>query len=356
MRFEWIEDPARFEQLEAAWEQLAERQDSPFLRHAWFAAWWSAFGAGRRLRVCTGWDGDELAAVFPLLAAGRRLEPIENAHTPSFRPFARSEAELRELTREVLRASRGRLCLLGVPADDSSVEELARSSGELGRVSLVRIEARSPFVDTAAGWDAFWSGLSRKTKKDLRHRRNRLEAMGAEVAPLAEPADLEVELEQGLAVEGSGWKSGRGTAIVQEPATSAFYRELARRFARLGKLRFSTVSVDGRVIAFDYVLVDGGRAYTLKGGYDVAHAGLAPGLVLTLAQVERCCKLGLASLELLGEEAAWKLKFTDAARPLVEVHSYERRPLPLTHYAWRRLGRPVAKRAYRRFFPGRARG
>ena len=53
-RIEWIDDPARFAALREQWDWLAARQPSPFGRHAWYSAWWNAFGSGRRAQGLRG--------------------------------------------------------------------------------------------------------------------------------------------------------------------------------------------------------------------------------------------------------------------------------------------------------------
>jgi CelD/BcsL family acetyltransferase involved in cellulose biosynthesis len=91
----------------------------------------------------------------------------------------------------------------------------------------------------------------------------------------------------------------------------------------------------------------------LKGGYDEAFRRYAPGLMLTLAEIERAQELGLEAVELLGDQADWKAKFANDERAHWLVHSYRRRPVPLARYAYRRAVRPPLRRAYRRVRAGR---
>jgi CelD/BcsL family acetyltransferase involved in cellulose biosynthesis len=102
------------------------------------------------------------------------------------------------------------------------------------------------------------------------------------------------------------------------------------------------------MIAFDLCLVDKGRLWILKGGFDEAFRRYAPGLLLTLAGIERAQELGLEAVELLGDQAGWKAKFANDERAHWLVHSYRRRPVPLARYAYRRGVRPPLPRGYRR--------
>lgn len=347
MRAEWVVDADRFAELEPAWEKLAEPQRSPFLRHAWLSAWWKAFGGTRRLRVCTLWDNGELAGALPLYQARGHLAPTTNAHSNAFEPLARDERSLSELIRTVLAAS-PQLRLDLVPEDSPLFDPLVQVF-TANKHLLLRVPGpASPTVDTTGSLDAYWQGRSKNARKDFRRRRKRLAGLPAvEQRILVEPENLDSELMRGLAVEGSGWKSRRGTAILDAPETTHFYREVATRFAELDKLRFSTISIDGDVAAFAFNLLDHGKIWCLKSGYSPVFAPFSPGKLLMLAQIERCFELDLSSFEFLGWADPWKSMFTQETRRHWTIGAYEKRPLPLVDYGLQRFVRPRARRGYR---------
>ena len=356
-RVEWIDEPVRFDELRPEWEALAELQRLPFLRHGWFSAWWRAFGSGRRLQICTLWNGSGLVGALPLAAGGGGLEALANVHSPVFRPLARDEEALRSLAEAAVERAPGVLRIPELSAGDPAVEALAGASRGAGRFTLVENGRVAPLVETTGELAGYLQALDRKARKDLERRRRKLESeQQASFTPIAVPADVERELTAGFEVEASGWKGERQTAVARSEDTSGFYRGLAEAFAPEGRLRLSTISVEGRAIAFDYCLLDHGRLWILKGGYDEAFRGYAPGLLLTLAQIERAFELGLEAVELCGDAAPWKLRFATASRSLCSVLSYRPRPAPIARYAYRRAMRPHVRRAYRRLLPGRQRG
>jgi hypothetical protein len=69
------------------------------------------------------------------------------------------------------------------------------------------------------------------------------------------------------AIEASGWKGERGAAIISRPETRSFYTEVSRWAARNGWLRLAFLRLDGRALAFQCGLEDGGTHYFLKGGF-----------------------------------------------------------------------------------------
>jgi len=227
---------------------------------------------------------------------------------------------------------------------EAVIEEASRSRR---RLTLVQPAHSSPYVDTRADVESYWARMSGNARRDFRRCRRLLQGV-PDVAQrvLENPRDLRSELARGFAIEGSGWKSERGTAILDAPETTAFYEALGEAFAALGKLKLSELSIGGEPVAFNFNIVDHGRVWGLKGGNDVAYSKYAPGMLLILAEIERCFELGLQSHELLGDESGWKRKFTREVRPHVDVRSYALRPAPLVEYAWRRSVRPGALRAY----------
>src|SRR5262249_37771966 len=67
MRCEIVHDPQEFARLARAWDELAHRaQVGLFLSHRWLSAWWRAFHGVDELWVLTLYDGERLAAAWPL--------------------------------------------------------------------------------------------------------------------------------------------------------------------------------------------------------------------------------------------------------------------------------------------------
>jgi CelD/BcsL family acetyltransferase involved in cellulose biosynthesis len=351
---EWIETRERFLTLAQEWDRLADRQRTPFIRHAWLASWWEAFG-GTALLICALWRDGELTALFPLQISGGRMEALANVHSPLFRPFARHEHDLETVIRAVLARPRD-LIVPALPADDPALKLLSASSATSRRISLVTPHHSSPIIETA-GVENYSSRLSAKTRQELgRLRRKMMREHEVEFSLVERPADLEFELQRGLEVEASGWKGARGTAVLSSPATAMFYRLVAQSFHADDRVRLSSITLDGRVVAFDLCLLDHGRLYGLKLGYDEQYRRFGPGLVLQLAEIERCCELGLDAFELLGDAEEYKLRFSTSERRHYMLRSYTRRPASFARYGYRRGIRPVLKQAHDRLRRLRPRG
>ena len=346
---EWVCSVERFAAIKADWDQLADLEKTPFVRHAWLASWWAAFGNGR-LRICALWDGDELAALFPLCATRSGLAGLTNEHTPRFTPLSRGRRDLERIVEEVLDQPHD-LRVEALPGDHPAFEVLSESCASRGRRLLVMPQQTSPIAETAE----YAARLSSKTARELgRLQRKMQREHRTEVSMVTRPSELEPELQRGFEVEASGWKGKRGTAILCSPRTDRFYRSMARSFHDEDRLRTSTITLDGDVAAFDLCLLDNGRVYGVKFGYDERFRHLAPGLVLQHGEIERCRELGFDAFELLGDDEEYKRRFSTANRPHYSLRAYRGGPVSLARYGYRRRVRPILRRTYRSL-PARAR-
>jgi hypothetical protein len=348
LRIEWLGEPERFERLAADWDRMLPGDARPFDLHPWYAAWYRAFGDSGSMRVCLAWDGDRLEAAFPLVERSRRsLAAMANVHTPVYRPVGRSPESVRAVVDAALEHGSGNLQVDALPADDPSVEALRAGTLADGRRHLIGRQQVSPIVSTTGSYESWRAATKPRWGAPLeRFRRKMVREHDTQLSIAAPPADLEIELARGFAVEASGWKGESGTAILSSERTITFYRELAYTFAARGELRLSRIVLDGHWAAFDLCLFHDNRLYLLKTGYDERFRKLAPGLVMRLSIIERCFELGVEAHELLGDEAEWKRKFATGERAHVGFHAYERGLRGSVSYTYRTAARPLLKRAY----------
>ena len=349
---EWIEDPASFAAHREEWDELAALDPSPFSRHAWLAVWWDAFGGDARLRVCLVREGDRLVAGLPLLRRGRGLAALANEHSPSFRPLA-GDPEARAALAAAVLESGAPLELRALPIDEDGAAGLVAALEARGARTLVEPDYVSPIADTTGAFDDYRARLKSGWRELERRGRKMARENEVEQALVAAPRDLDRELEEGLALEASGWKGRAGTAMLAAEATARFYREVARAFHAAGQLRLSGLRVDGRLVAFDLALLHERRYFLLKTAYDEELRTLAPGLVLRRAVIERCFELGLEAHEFLGPDMEWKRLFATGDRAHAMCRAYPRAPLPTAAFVYRRDVRPRLKRAYRALRPRR---
>jgi len=348
LRIEWLGEPKRFARLGADWDRMLPGDARPFDLHAWYAAWFRAFGEEGTMRICLAWDGDRLEAAFPLVLRPRRsLAAMANVHTPVFRPVGRTPQAVRAVVEAALALGTNNLDLAAIPFDDASLSVLRGAAAEAGRRHVIGTQHVSPIVATTGTYEDWRAGSRPRWGAPLeRFRRKMLREHETGLWVVEEPGDLDAELARGFAVEASGWKGQNGTAILSDERTITFYRAVAEAFAERGELRLSRIVIDGQWAAFDLCLLHDSRLYLLKTGYDERFRRLAPGLVMRLSIIERCFELGIAAHELLGDEAEWKRKFATGERAHVGFRAYERGLRGSVSYTYGSTARPLLKRAY----------
>ena len=129
----------------------------------------------------------------------------------------------------------------------------------------------------------FTSNFDPKRRKEFKRLRNRLSEQGTFlVRKLAPDGEIDGFIKGFLALEQSGWKGKRGTAVAKiKNLPEALAAGLKAMHAH-GRLRFWEFSVDGKVLASLFALVDGGEATLGKIAHDEAWGKFSPGVLIIL--------------------------------------------------------------------------
>ena len=97
-----------------------------------------------------------------------------------------------------------------------------------------------------------------------------------------------------LAMEDSGWKAERGTALGSTPADAAFFRRMCAGMSAAGRLEVVALEVAGRTVAMECHLVDGSVFYSFKIAHDPAFRKFSPGTQLKYRVIDRLAERGLS--------------------------------------------------------------
>jgi CelD/BcsL family acetyltransferase involved in cellulose biosynthesis len=319
-----------FRAVAPQWDALAERvhPGQPFLRHTFLRLWVEAFHPGK-LRVLTVTEGGGRLVAALVLRCGtdhqwgmpmRDLSAAANAHSCRFDFLAENPWESGPLVLDHLIATGGwdRLLLRDVPEGGAGevLFELARRRGlPVGRWESLR----SPYFDLPDTMAEMHARLNSRFKANLRRRRRKLAQEGPITLERCEGGPRMAQcLEEGLALEASGWKSKRGSAILQDVATRRFYLSLAAEAAREGTLALYLLRVGERPVAFQFSLQQDRRYFLLKPGYDESLSACSPGQLLMEDVVEDLIGRGVREFDFLGPDMVWKRDWTDRVR----VHTW----------------------------------
>lgn len=167
-----------------------------------------------------------------------------------------------------------------------------------------------------------------KHGKELRRLRRRLGEAGSLAFTVAETyAEIRTATETFLALEASGWKGARGTALVQDPDHANFVRTMLWSAARQGRVRIAEIKLDGVTIASTVLLMAGKRGFLWKIAYAEAFAKFSPGVLLVedvsrwmqqsgiVTSIDSCAHEGHRMIESLWSERIEIVDVMVALRP-----------------------------------------
>ena len=276
---------AEAQPLQAAWNELAEREGDLFSSYEWCETWWRHYGGGRRLEIHTLHAGERLVGVLPLLretllSGGVRLRAVRLVgcdHTLDAAGLAIEAAYAASLLERVLDslADRGRwdILQLGPLRSYAQVSEaLAQAASDHRQVQAVlcgRCDHWLTVFDLADSYEGYLKGLQRVDRQNLARRERRLQVEHqTQVGVAHEPAEVERGMDNLVQLHQQLWigKGQRGV-FGDWPGYEQFHRDLARQLAESGRLSLITLEADGQAVGTTYGYHFGGRTHSMISGY-----------------------------------------------------------------------------------------
>ena len=259
-----------------------------------------------------------------------------------------------KLMRQARKAGAHALILRDIPLDGAVMAAFTATLDRSGlKPQILKSHARACLDATRDADELLRDALGAKKLKELRRQRNRLAEHGAVVFTIAStPDEVARDAETFLALEASGWKAKRGTALAQDDGDSAFVRRAVRDAAARGHCEIVTLHAGATPVASGIVLRHLDRAFYFKMGVDERFAKCSPGVQLTLDLTRHLCadpSIAMADSNAMPGhpmiDPIWRgrLAVGDVLIPL-----YRRDPfVPMIRHglALRRLAREPARRA-----------
>lgn len=158
------------------------------------------------------------------------------------------------------------------------------------RPRILQWHLRASLNATPDADELLQEALSAKKLKELRRQRHRLSEHGAVNFDVARaPRHVAAAIETFLALEASGWKGRRGTALSQVAGDAAFVRRATQALAERRDCEIVTLRAGDTPVASGIVLRHQSRAFFFKLGVDERFAKYSPGVQLTLELTRHLC-------------------------------------------------------------------
>jgi CelD/BcsL family acetyltransferase involved in cellulose biosynthesis len=200
MKIGRIEDFKTFLKLREEWNTLlfSSKQNSLFLTHEWFSAWWKSFGEGYSMEVLLYRNDDgSLAGVAPLMAKNRNLHLIASREVSDYCDFfslpERREDFFKDLL-EYFKDSVGDLNkfeFINIKSSSPTLFFLPRLASEYGFAYTIHEEEEVPGMELPASFEDYLGRLSRKNRHEVRRKLKRTESLGGiRIKRTTDPGEL----------------------------------------------------------------------------------------------------------------------------------------------------------------------
>ena len=298
-----LHSAAELEPYIARWEQLAKHvtDPNPFLE-PWLFIPGLQFVAGQELELVFVERRDgSLMGFFPFL---RRKKyhgipvPTLVSYTHDFH-FVQTPMVHANYARECLDA------LFGWLAKESKalLVELTEYAADgafqhaMIQVLMERDEPYTPVFRRTRGLyvrqkdaDTYLASITdSEGRRKLRAKERNLGEQAGKVTyeELRSEADVHKWASEFLALEASGWKGDRGTAMAAEPARKKFFEDAMVEAFRRKQLELTALRVGDRPAAMKCNFLAGGGGFVFKIGYDESLGKFSPGMLLEVDNIRR---------------------------------------------------------------------
>jgi CelD/BcsL family acetyltransferase involved in cellulose biosynthesis len=340
--------------LAAAWDDLSRALPGPaiFRTFEWTDAWWRCIATeGDRLLVLSVWDNATLACVAPLMIRRTWFGPfpVRAIEFISMWKFAGSAASLLgsmdfvagvddaegavDAVLQYIEKKKWDVLRLHPLREDSvSVPRIQVWGAGKGRTIVQKHLFDNAVLRPGEDEEGFRSHLSPKFKARLRQAGAKLRRRGTvDFVEFTMPGEVPGAFERIIDIERRSWKWEKGIAI-----TSAVYRgflpEFATAAARKGWLRLGFLRLDGREIAYSFMVLTGETATFLKTGYDDAHDDCSPGSLLMDWTFDRLSHEGARRIDMFSGDWDYKQRWQAIPEPHCEVQVFNTGPYPRVLY------------------------
>jgi len=148
-------------------------------------------------------------------------------------------------------------------------------------ITVANTYSRPMLQSSEDALDYLTAAISPSHLREMRRQWRQLEKQGELVYSVArQPGDVHRRMEEFMAIEASGWKGKKRSALVLDRHHAAFAREAISNLAGVDAVRIHTIDLNGKAIASMIVLMMGGEAYTWKTAFNEEFARYSPGKLL----------------------------------------------------------------------------
>ncbi len=308
-----------FGELNKQWNALADKLQSPLLRHEWLFCCAKTLHPNGSLRVFIVRKNAVLSAAAPLavkISNGvERWEFLGVAKLYEPCGFLYDDQDALNALLSGLMAKGFPLMLQRLETESPAVQFLKDLPLKRGIV-IARDTSPRLSLELPPSWDMLLKTRSANFRYDLKRKYSRAKKIGAVAAEFITPENSHTtDIMQIVAeVEGSGWKGDRGSSLHRDSLLGRFFEDFSGLAANENSLKIEFLKIDEKVIAVQLGILAYKGFWVLKMGYDEAFSQLSPGFLLTAESIRDAIRRKLVNYEFLGVAEPWEERWGPAKR------------------------------------------
>ncbi len=355
-----VSDLGTFNALEQQWNRMVlTHNNSLFLRHEFLRVWFESFAPHERVEILTDWSAEgRLVAALPLIHQRGSIRGIpvqqivgaSNTHSCRFDMVAEDPARAGEafFRRLASRNDWDVLQIADVP-EGGQAWHLYRAAAAEGFPVGAWPSQSSPFLLLPSSEPELQGCVSSNLRSTARRKFRHMEKSALAKVERIQAVNLAPVLEDFFRLERQGWKGRNGTACDQDDQTRTFYTRLAELAAEKNWLSSFRLTLNGQTAAYHYGLTYDGVYLLPKLAFDEQFSDLSPGLVLMHEVILDCISRQLSSIDFLGGNDEWKIRWSRAVMPHYWLYIFPKttkgRLLQKLKFEWTLLAKRILNRA-----------
>ena len=355
MKVECVDQEAPFLALRDEWETLRLNSEmaSCFLSHDWVRCCWEELKPYNAMRVFVVRNEGRSVLIAPCMLSRlsekrfpvTSLTFITHPETQISDMLILQESQGCQAVSALLhyllteRAKEWSLLLFEkLPSDSLTAYYLRESLGEARVRWQSAISHESLIIPLDKDWQKYLAEKSPRFRKTLRNVANRMAKLERATVKTYEGKCAAGEaIEKLFAVSDASWKVADGIAITSSTQRMRFFKELMDGAVTAEKVRIVILEVDGKPIASETQIIDGGIVYALRSDYDDRYADSSPGSFLQIEILKELFASPYAEYNFGVGLNSYKSRWTEKRRQLLRFRIYNHTLCGLfldTAYRW----------------------
>lgn len=313
---------AKLEDIREVWNKLALQMQEGESCHSfeWYECWYSAYCQDGNEIIIVLYERDCLRAIFPGMLAEINVCGVPckvfscagNGHSPRCGILAEPgdigaiKAVISFVSSRSMETTFDFSVMCGVLACTDTHKAINDLSSDL----KIHVEHcyDSAACDLQVGWEKYYSNRSKSVKNNVNNNMNRAKRLGGEPILEIVRADANVDevLERLSIIEGTTWQCKNGTGLFSKE-NKKFYEAIIRSHLPKGSIIISFLTIAGHDAAYNLFLVNSGKVFSIKIGYDPKFAKCSPGLLTKYFSIKYFAENDNQEFDITGENNEAKM-------------------------------------------------